>query len=62
MVDPSRSGLTIIGLPSAANASTVASALSTWRQSGVGKPSLRQMRLVMTLSIAMLDAMTPGPV
>ena len=62
MVEPSRSGFTIIGLPSAAKAWAVAAALSTWRHCGVGKPSLRQMRLVMTLSMAMLEPMTPEPV
>ena len=32
------------------------------RQSGVGRPSKRQMRLVMILSMAMLEAITPEPV
>ena len=62
MLEPSRAGLTIIGEPSAAKAAVHSSALLTRRQSGVGMPSKRQMRLVMILSIAMLDAITPEPV
>jgi len=62
MLEPSRAGLTIMGAPSAANAARVWSGLATMRQSGVGRPSKRQMRLVMILSMAMLEAITPGPV
>ena len=62
MVEPSRAGLTIIGAPNAAKAASVSAALATCRQSGVGRPSARQMRLVITLSIETLEASTPGPV
>jgi len=62
MVEPSRAGFTIMGLPRAAKASRVARALSTWRQPGVGRPTADQMRLVMTLSMATLEASTPEPV
>ena len=62
MVEPSRAGLTIIGAPSAAKALRAAAALSTSNQPGVGRPSARQMRLVITLSMAMLEAITPEPV
>ena len=62
MLDPSRAGLTIMGAPRASKAARVSSALATMRQSGVGNPSKRQMRLVMILSTAMLEAITPGPV
>ena len=62
MVEPSRAGFTIMGAPSASNAASVASALSTKRHAGVGNPSAYQMRLVITLSMATLDASTPAPV
>ncbi len=61
-VEPSRAGLTIMGAPSACKACSVSVALATNRQSGVGRPSARQRRLVMILSIAMLEASTPEPV
>ena len=62
MVEPAREGLTIMGAPSSAKACAVSALLATRRQSGVGRPSKRQMRLVMILSMAMAEAMTPGPV
>ena len=62
MVEPSRTGLTIMGEPSAAKAARVSAALRTWRQAGVGRPSASQMRLVMSLSMATDEAITPGPV
>ncbi|MNU11227.1 hypothetical protein D3C72_2589160 [compost metagenome] len=51
-----------MGEPSVANAACVSSTLCTWRQAGVDRPSAIQMRLVMTLSIATDEAITPGPV
>ena len=62
MVEPSRTGLTIIGLPSAASAARVCAPLCTWRQAGVARPSASQMRLVMSLSMASAEAITPEPV
>ncbi len=51
-----------MGEPRSSSACAVSAALDTSRQSGVGRPSKRQMRLVMILSMAMADAITPGPV
>jgi hypothetical protein len=62
MVEPSRTGFTIMGEPNAAKASCVSAALCTCRHAGVDKPSATQMRLVMSLSIATAEAITPGPV
>ncbi|OIQ63984.1 hypothetical protein GALL_544670 [mine drainage metagenome] len=62
MVEPSRAGLTIIGPPNCAQAAWVAPALLTVTQAGVGNPSARHRRLVMILSMPMLEAMTPAPV
>ena len=52
----------IMGLPKAANASRVSCAVLTCRHAGVGSPSANQIRLVMSLSIATAEAITPGPV
>ncbi len=57
MEEPSRAGLTI---RDADKLSICAGCTSTWR--GTGRPSACQTRLVMTLSMAMLDAITPDPV
>ena len=62
MLEPSRAALTIMGAPSTASAASHSAALRAMRQSGVGRPSKRQMRLVMILSIAMAEAITPDPV
>ena len=51
-----------MGAPSCSKAASVCDALLTLTHAGVDKPSLRQMRLVMTLSMAMLEAITPEPV
>ena len=51
-----------MGEPNCAKAARVWAALVTWLHAGVARPSKRQMRLVMTLSIEILDAITPEPV
>ena len=64
--EPSRGGLTISGRPSASGTvrsrSRVCSPAASRSQRGVGSPSACQTRLVMTLSIAIAEAITPEPV
>ena len=66
MDEPSRGGLTISGRPMASG--TALRSSRDWRpgashcQRGVGRFSVCQTRLVITLSIAMALAITPLPV
>ena len=66
MEEPSRGGLTISGRPNTSGTlrTCAASSWSAARRTylGVGSPSACQMRLVMTLSMATLEAITPEPV
>jgi hypothetical protein len=63
---PSRGGLTINGRPSSSGTvrtrSRCCSSTPSRTQRGVGRPSASQTRLVMTLSIAIAEAITPEPV
>jgi hypothetical protein len=66
MDEPSRGGFTISGRPSTSGTAMTCSRLC-WSKArrtylGVGRPSACQMRLVMTLSMATLEAITPEPV
>ena len=64
--EPSRAGLMIIGRPRATTRSCALACDHFSRVSsterGVGRPSASQTRLVMALSMAMLEAITPEPV
>lgn len=66
MEEPSRGGLTISGRPSTSGTARTCSrdCWSSARRTyfGVGRPSACHRRLVITLSIATLEAMTPEPV
>ena len=64
--EPSRGGLTTSGRPStsgtARSCSRPCSPSARRTKRGVGRPSASQTRLVITLSIAIADAITPEPV
>ena len=65
--EPSRGGLTISGRPMRSGTSRTRFARSgrpraSHSQRGVGRPSASQTRLVITLSIAIAEAITPEPV
>ncbi len=64
--EPSRGGLTISGRPSVSGTATTSArdcrSGDNHTQAGVGRPSASQTRLVITLSIAIADAITPDPV
>ena len=66
MEEPSRGGFTIKGRPNSAGMAAMRAALCSvglrHTDAGVSRPWLRHKRLVMTLSMAMAEAITPEPV